>query len=194
MALSDYVVLSQDERGKAIEGRIVSPMGIGVVIYKNGLYVQDMKSWRSTSPFASPTVMAIRQCRLIYQDMTILALRGPQDGVYVVAWHTDSLGRPHGMIGCGTESHIVDRDHRHRDTGITKGSLAWFRKELHRKEEAWWTMGTKDPGSRKWILVPHVTHQEVHDVPDCFREARLGRSRGYNQGDMFMCRAMGGGK
>jgi hypothetical protein len=191
MALSDYVVLAQDEHGKEIGDRIVSPMGIGVEIYKNWLYVRDGRSWRSRSRFTSPTVMMIRQGNLIYQDLNILALRGPQDGVYVVAWHTDSRGRPHGMIGCGTEAHIEDRNHRHRETGVTGRSLAWFRKELHREEEAWGAMGTEDPGTGKWISIPHSTIQEVYDVPDCFREARLGRSRWANQGSMFMSRAMG---
>ena len=191
MALSNYAVLAQDENGEIIEGRIVSPLGIGIEIYKNLIHVRDGKAWRSRTLFTCPIVMVIRQGRLIYQDLNILALRGPQDGVYVVAWHTDSRGRPHGMIGCGTEAHIEDRNHRHRETGVTGRSLTWFRQELHREEEAWGAMDAEDPGTGRWLSVPHRSTREVYDVPDCFRSAKLGRSRGANQGGMFMARAMG---
>jgi hypothetical protein len=120
MSLSDYNTLALNEQGDSItSGRIVSPQGVVAVFFKDWLDIEDESS-RKNGDFVKPLVMRIYNGDLSYKDLTILAFRGPQDGVYAIAYHTDEENRERGMIGCGTYMHQVS----------PKKCLAWFERKL----------------------------------------------------------------
>lgn len=84
MALSNWDTLAVDENGQSTNGVFVSPLGVSVEFYKNWLYVRDSKGWQEGGRFVEPTVMQIDHASLSYKDVSIRAVRGPQNGVYAV--------------------------------------------------------------------------------------------------------------
>jgi hypothetical protein len=88
MALSNWDTLAVDENGESTNGVFVSPLGVSVEFYKNWLYVRDSKAWQEGGRFVSPTVMQVESASLSYKDVSITAIRGPQNGVYAVVQST----------------------------------------------------------------------------------------------------------
>lgn len=103
MALSNWDTLAVDLEGQPIDGSFTSPGGASVAIYKNWLYIRDEKAWHDGS-FVKPTIMQIQHGELDYHDVDIVAIRGPQNGVYVACWHV-SKKTVTGMVGCGVSGY-----------------------------------------------------------------------------------------
>ena len=114
-----------------------SPSGILVEIYKNWLYVHDEASpERPNNRFMHPTVMSVEHGSVVYADWHNEARRGPQDGVYVVAWFSDLNPDPNeasplvrGFVGCG-----VDGYDGKEWVGVRATSLDFLRAWLANKE------------------------------------------------------------
>jgi hypothetical protein len=138
MSMSNYALLALDEQGKPSDGKVTSPRGVTAEIYKNWLYVGDKKAWREGGAFIKPTVMQVTSGELVYCDLYILALRGPQFGVYVVAYYRDK-DDVRGMVGCGVEGYEYKKTPRTPHptdwVGVTEESLAWFARELARERD-----------------------------------------------------------
>ncbi|MGH9462244.1 MAG: hypothetical protein ACRD1X_13560 [Vicinamibacteria bacterium] len=102
MALSNWDTLAVDEKGEPSDGRFTSPLGVEVEIYKNWLYVRDEKAWRDGGHFVEPTIMSIDHGQLIYCDVSIYAVRGPKNGIYLAVW-TGYAHEPNwkAMVGIG---------------------------------------------------------------------------------------------
>lgn len=102
MALSNWDTLAIDLDSKPIAGSFTSPLGVQVAFYKNWLYVYDAKAWRKDSGYSEPCVMNVNEGELVYLDVQIRAIRGPQQGVFAVVTSGSSYGKTlQGMVGCG---------------------------------------------------------------------------------------------
>lgn len=88
MALSNWDTLAVDENGNSTNGVFISPLGVSVEFYKNWLYIRDAKGWQDGGRFVEPTVMQVEHGTLSYKDIGIIAIRGPQNGVYAVVQTT----------------------------------------------------------------------------------------------------------
>jgi len=98
MALSNWDTLAVDENGESTNGIFTSPNGVSVEFYKNWLYVRDKKGWQEGGRFVEPTVMQVDNGTLSYKDVSICAIRGPQNGVYAVVEST--IYPPHLTEDC----------------------------------------------------------------------------------------------
>src|SRR5260370_9357410 len=100
MALSNWDTLAVDLEGNSINGGFTSPCGVKVEFYKNWIYIYDEQAWRRDSGWSPPCVAQIQYGDIHYLDITIKAIRGPQQGVFAVvtSGYSDSLK---GMVGCG---------------------------------------------------------------------------------------------
>jgi hypothetical protein len=126
MALSNWDTLAADEEGKPSNGALISPLGVVVDIYKNWIYVHDERAWAEGGSFVKPTVMQIEVGDVRYKDVSILARRGPQEGVYVVV-----VSDRKAMVGCGVYGYDGDTW-----VGVKPESVAWFADELRKEVQA----------------------------------------------------------
>lgn len=171
MALSNWDTLAFDHDAKPINGIFTSPGGVTVEIYKNWLYVLDPKAWEEKSGFSKPVVMEITHGEIRYKDVQIVALRGPQIGVYAAVWSGYSKNIQ-GMIGCGVSGY----DDSSKWIGVTDESIRWFQNEMISGAMEKWTLG-------KYI---HEFWEFTHEAPEELRWALLvGNPLRFNQGDAF---------
>lgn len=102
MALSNWATAAVDEKGQPSNGLFTSVLGVTVEIYKNWLYVHDPAAWREGGPYVHPVVMSINAGEVSYQDVRVLAVRGPKEGVYAIVWSGyESDPDFRAMIGIG---------------------------------------------------------------------------------------------
>lgn len=178
MALSNWDTLALTHDGAASDGSFTSPLGIQVEFYKNWLYIRDPKGWRAGGHYLEPTVAEVTSGRLVYQDVTIEVLRGPQNGVYAVVWsghkHDGSI---RGIVGCGVSGYDGETW-----TGVLPASLAWWRERLTETERA----VLEYDGER------HEYDDPVLDVPDVFRKLDWSGAVRFNQGDAYFAARLGG--
>jgi hypothetical protein len=84
MALSNWDTMAVNAKGEPTNGVFTSKLGVTVEIYKNWLYLRDEKAWQEGGRFVKSTVGQIESGVLTYKDVSIVAKRGPQGGVYCV--------------------------------------------------------------------------------------------------------------
>lgn len=142
MASSDYETKMVDSYGNYVR-EFASPCGVVVQVYKTGLDVSDRRSWRKKSGLTNGLVMRVTDGRLDYQDVSLVARRGPQGGIYAAVWRRVGFSTV-GVVGYGVPEH----DDRGRRTGYTPRSVIWFCNSL-----------------RDEVLFP--------DVPDFLRKAAV---------------------
>jgi hypothetical protein len=166
MALSDYDCLAVNERGEPVSGgAIKSPLGVCVEIYKTWLYIRDEKAWNGGS-FTKPTVMQIEQGALCYKDLRVRAKRGPQDGVYAVAWwYGVGWKEVFGMAGCGVYGYEAEGEF----VGVLPESRGYLQEMLR---------GESDESN--------------FDVPAAFASLDLSQAKRANQGDAYFAKALCG--
>lgn len=133
MALSNWDLMAVDGEGKSTNGVFAASSGVNVEIYKNWLYVSDEKAWQENCRYVKPVVMEIQEGMLFYKDISIVAFRGPQDGVFCVVWNNFYPEKKEGenkepeailtaMVGCG----VYGYDERGEWIGVTKETLEFF--------------------------------------------------------------------
>jgi len=153
MALSNWDTLTIDLDGNAIDGVFTSPKSrVQVEIYKNWIHIQDPKGWHGGGSFASYVVAQIQHGSLVYHDVNIEAIRGPQNGIYIVCWTVEWIKIPpsvqtrmnfpkeegktepnyHGMIGCGVYGFEGGEW-----VGVKKESLEFLKNWVSKKEPIW---------------------------------------------------------
>lgn len=149
MALSNWDTLSLNQDSEPTNGSFTSPLGVEVSVYKNWLYVRDPHAWQEGGRFIEPIVMQIEQGTLTYKDVQIVAIRGPQNGVYAVIWSTQYHDNDEdgnyvpptvtGMIGIGVSGFEEPEDAKSLDdvkwVGVKPESLKWFIDKLNETEE-----------------------------------------------------------
>lgn len=111
MSLGNWAVLAVDQYGRKCDGKLFTPGNRCIQIYKNWLFLFDETHLRKHGaiPAAEPreildgaVVYTMVAGALQFGDLSILAVRGPHDGVYVACWtgEPDETGFD-AMIGCG---------------------------------------------------------------------------------------------
>jgi hypothetical protein len=83
MATSNYTSLVFDESGRPVSGQLTTGLGVVAYFYKDWIYVDDKSAWKEGG-FVEPTIMEVREGVVRYRDLSIIAARGPQNGVYAV--------------------------------------------------------------------------------------------------------------
>lgn len=165
MALSNWDCLCINHKGESIDSTFNFGNGISISCYKNWLHIYDEISWDKRSGYVKPMVVNIYEGALVYNRVHILAIRGPQNGVYFVAWKDDWNKKQlkiTGVIGCGVYGFSGNRY-----VGVTKKALRWFSKELNKKEN---NQGFK---------------YHIYDAPEMFRNMNLLNGTRFNLGDGF---------
>ena len=202
MALSNWDTLSVDHSGKPLAGEYKFKNGVTVEFYKNWLYLQDEEAWKdSDASFSKPTIMQIGNGDIVYRGIHIIALRGPQNGVYAVIWHSEyqkqseDKNAPYrppiitGMIGCGVYGYS-----NRKWVGVNKSSIKWFMKEINKQETVCMngSESHKDKNG-KWRIKRTKDYYKspVYDIPDEFKKLDLVNSKRFNQGDMYFKQHLG---
>lgn len=133
MALGNWATLALKLDGTPINtvdtGWLTSPAGVLLDIRKNWLNAHDGRAWREGAQFVSPVVLYLEQGRLSYLDWTINAIRGPQQGIYVVAYWTNPDRTINGFVGCGVYGYGEEGW-----LGVTPASVEFLRNWVTAKE------------------------------------------------------------
>jgi hypothetical protein len=189
MALSNWDTMALNEKGEPSHGEFTSPCGVSVEFYKNWLYVRDAKAWQEGGGYTEPTVMEIQPGDIRYKDVHILALRGPQNGVFAVVW-TGYGDEVKGMAGCGVYGY-----EGMEWIGVTPESLTWWVAKLRGEHEETYNLSsyvTEPDGSSREEKLPEMKSMVPDlDVPDVFRKLEWGQALRFNQGDAFFAAAAG---
>lgn len=181
MALSNWDTLAFDHEAKPVNGIFESPCGVIVEIYKNWLYVSDPKAWEEKIGWSKPVIMKMDHGVCHYKDVQIVAIRGPQIGVYAAVWsgYQYKGSTIKGMIGCG----VSGFDDNGKWIGVTNESILWFQNEM--------ISGVME----KYILGEHYQDEMwefTHEIPEVLRWSLLvGNPLRFNQGDAFFAKALG---
>jgi hypothetical protein len=195
MALSNWDTAAIDLDGNPVTGVVRSPLGVVVRIYKNWLYVEDAEAYKGGG-FTSPVVAHINEGSLVYRDVFIEAVRGPQSGVYVVAWSyrdpNDYKAGMVGMVGCGVHGYD-DRTF----VGVKPESLQWLQDRLRAKHVVTGQIlhsSVYDGVKGSWtddkiVLNPYDVWD--WDVPDSARQLDVRSAVRFNQGDAFFASHVG---
>lgn len=196
MALSNWDTLSVNLKGEAQAGFFISPGGVKVEIYKNWIYVHDPKAWREEGQFVKDTIMEIQHGRVQYYDVEIVAVRGPQEGVYVVCWHANYENKETeytGMIGCGVYGYEGENW-----IGVMPDSLEFLQKWVSHRERCFTDemidQMLADLANPK--IDPKDWEQELResfsfDFPEEIAGVKLDQATRYNQGNMYFAEKMG---
>lgn len=196
MALSNWDTLAVDLKGEPQAGFFVSPGGVRIEIYKNWLYVHDPTAWREKGLFCEDTVMQISEGQVCYHDVHIRAIRGPQEGVYVVCWHENTeTGRDDGvlnpsltgMIGCGVSGFDDEKW-----VGVLPGSVQFLQQWISNKERTFTDEQIKE-------MLPDLDAKGIAEVREEFSfdfleevaAVKLDRAIRFNQGDEYFADKIG---
>lgn len=127
MALSNWDRLVFGLEGVPVED-FVSPLGVRVEPYKNWLYLHDPATARSVrEPFTGQVVAEFTNGAIRYRDVELVAVRGPQEGVYWAAWSgSEHDGSLRGAVGCG----VYGYDDDGRWVGVTAESRDFLQQLL----------------------------------------------------------------
>ncbi len=191
MALSSWDTLAVNLNGEAQAGFFVSPGGVKIEIYKNWIYIRDPKAWREGGSFTQDVVMEIQHGELRYGDVEIHAIRGPQNGVYVVCWHENE--QTTGMIGCGVYGYEGEKW-----IGVTPDSVEFLQKWISHKERMFsdeeiddivanWANPKADAG--EWAL--ENREEFIFDFSKEIAGVKLDQAIRYNQGNMYFAKKVG---
>ena len=133
MALSNWATLSWNENGEPSEGKL-EVEGITIEIYKNWLYVRDEKAWKEGSMFIKPTIMEIAEGQIEYHRFKIIAHRGKNNELFVVAeYDSKDFKEKKQLIGIG--AYGFDDDNYVGISEETKGEFFYW---IKKSKENWW--------------------------------------------------------
>lgn len=177
MSVSDFDCFAMDETGTAVvDGWWRTPSGVTVAIYKHWVDLHDHRAWRELERgMVKPIVASIQEGRVRYMDITIDAIRGPQQGVFVVAIVGDEDRPTRAMVGCGVYGCDVALNY----TGVTEESLKFLRDWVRAVEvlgdelfrggdtDEEWAEKLKDPRFRAWMSEERA---EAYDFPEIVRK------------------------
>lgn len=158
MAASNWDTLALDEKSEPSTGYFTSPLGVRVEVYKNWLYIYDAKAWEEGGAFTQDCVMEVQFGAVSYKDVSIFALRGPQEGVYafVESWHKEG-----GTYIC---------------TGMLGIGVYGF-------EDSTW-VGVK-PSSIEWLKKKMAEDEIAERIPNVLSKIDFTKAVRFNQGDAF---------
>jgi len=186
VALSNWDTMAINERCESIDGYWESPAGVGIGIYKNRLHIHDKKTWEDNDyQYSEPIIMMIQEGVLDYKDIHMVALRGPQGGIYVMVWHHEyrddySTKITTGMIGIGCYGFEGEEF-----VGVTPDSIKWLSNEMNAQHEETSTMSSSTGPNGEWEDEEFTSTYHDIDIPDEFRKLDLSKAIRFNQGDAY---------
>ena len=134
MALSNWATLAWDENGKPCNGRLEAE-GITIEIYKNWLYVRDEKAWKEGGMYIKPTIMEIAEGQIEYYRFRIIASRGKNNELFVVAeYSAKDQKETKQLMGIGAYGYDDDGDY----VGVTEETKGEFFHWIERTRGDWW--------------------------------------------------------
>jgi hypothetical protein len=155
MALSNWDTFAINIDGSSSNGEFISPKGIKVEIYKNWLYIHDKKAWQKGGDFLKPVIMQITEGNLIYHEITIIAKRGKQNGIYCCVYSSKKNTGYFGIVGIGCYA-----SENSKTVGVKQSTI----NDLH-----------------KWLK--RIEKEDF--LPNLFLTLDLKKGKRFNQGDMF---------
>ncbi len=181
MALSNWDLLALDEGG-VCGGGLETPTGLSAMIYKDSFRVSE-----ASDPDAAVLILSEGDAQ--FRDLMIKAVRGPQYGIYVMAW-TGSRWLPEkpfkAMAGCGVYGWADDR---HSDTDHECALI------LDSGPKRWRCGATYTPAKYEGVLPDSLSFLRAHvaghldELPDDHPlrqgETWAGAQR-FNQGDTYI--------
>lgn len=135
---------------------------VTIELYKNFLILTD-KTVQMRDPHSH--LLRIDMGELEYKDVNILALRGPQQGIYSIVWTGSEYNNTiDGAVLCG----VYGFNQNDEFVGVTKESLKWFMRQL------------KAQGDDSRLF-----------VPDAFKNLDLTKGKRFNPGDVYLAKGLG---
>jgi hypothetical protein len=168
MSQSDFDLLAVDESGRPTNGvSEPSPCGVQVEVFHNWLNIRDRTGWREGALTPVPIVGTFLHGELTYQDVTLLAVRGPQEGIYFVTWFTDSR-QVYATLGIGCHGWVQE--------GPVRGSpqIPVYRGIL--------------PSSLEFLNFQIQEWLSQQRIPVSLARVSLEQAMRFNQGDAFVTR------
>lgn len=178
VALSDYDTLAVDSNGPC-DGTFVSPLGVVVEFYKNWIYVYDKSAWREGS-YSEPCVMEVKSGDFTYLDVSIKAVRGPQDGIYAIV-HTGRWRVDEFMVGCAVRGYDTRR--------VYLPSRDW--RVSHERKYPWRGVKLSSMNHLRWMIYREwrggwrYRSPSVPTSHPIWQERFWSQAQRFNQGDMF---------
>lgn len=173
MALSNWDTLALDEKMQSINGSIKSKEGVGISIYKNWLYVHDEKAWSKSSGYTKPTIMEVWEGNIRYKDTVIVAIRGPQNGIYCIVTTPPYRGgeKAQMMVGIGCYG-FNNSGYESKWVGVSHESVTFM---------------------EKWLKSDQVTNNYLfdHDYQQIIKTLSFDSALRFNQGDAYMFESLG---
>lgn len=198
MALSNWDTLAVSLEGEPHGGVFVSPGGVRVEFYKNWIYVYDEKGWTEGGNYVEPCVMELQYGSVTYKDVTIQAVRGPQNGVYGAAWsykpnkETEKYEYT-GMIGCGVYGFEGEEW-----VGVTPASVEFLKQILSHSMPTYnedeirdWMEQFPEGGDNREEFEKGLRESMTYDFPEEIAQVSFGQAVRFNQGDMFFTKKIG---
>jgi hypothetical protein len=133
MALSNWAILAWNENGEPCDGRLEAE-GVSISIYKNWIYVRDEKAWKEGSMFNKPTIMEISEGQIEYHRFKIIAKRGKNNEVFVLAEYSGNQKETKQLIGIGAYAYDDDGNY----VGVTEETKGEFFNWIRISKEDWW--------------------------------------------------------
>lgn len=206
MALSNWDTFAIDHEGKNSGGSFTSAQGVTVETYKNWLYISDPQAWRKGGGYTEPIVMQVSEGIFIYQDVRVVAIRGPKNGIYFCAYtekYENSSYTIKGIVGIGCSGYVGSRW-----VGTGKRDLAFLKRQLLCKTSYWQMEMAPSPRSKRLLKKKYKTNPaklksvtktrkfkkvkyNVHDIPEVFQNLDLSQGVRFNQGNAFFAANMG---
>lgn len=161
---SDWDAFACDERGNSTNGvSEPSACGVTVEITTNWLSIRQPSIHLAASPLPPPVIATVIEGEISIFDVTIVAARGPQDGIYFACWFPEADSFI-GMVGVGC-------------FGWTQPRLAPYVGVL--------------PSSIKHLFSLIDSWAEANRIPRLFRTLSSVNCRRFNQGDAFVAAGAG---
>jgi hypothetical protein len=197
MALSNWDTLAVDLNGEPCNGSYTSPLGIVVSIYKNWVYVYDAQAWHKDGQFVEPCVMQFQHGEIVYKDVNLQFVRGPQEGIYGACWHEQCPEKGPtiytGFIGCGVYGFDGDKW-----VGVLPSSFDFLRRIITHTEPMFsddeildWLVGLE--GEKRTAFEAELRVSRTGHFPEPIAAVSLGKAQRFNQGDEYFAQHLGAG-
>lgn len=200
MALSNWDTLAINQEGAFSDGDFIDSENEFVIsIYKNWLYLRDVVGWTPKSDFIESTIAQIQSGEMQYKRASIHAVRGPQNGIYVLveSGHGETL---RAMVGCGVSGYVYPPTECGHDANLEgamscNGVTYCVVCNARIRDAEWKGVSEECVGFLRNMLteaVPGYLEGEERESHVYQKMANgLGSAKRFNQGDAFFAGALG---
>lgn len=207
MALSNWDTLAINKDGKPAPGRHTFTGGTTLEIYKNWCYVSNEKMYVKESSFEPPVIASINGCDMNLAGLTIKAIRGKQDSIFLFAQagheETFEVFAGIGCYGYGNTFEQYCKEHNIEYIPYDYTSSIWVDGK-QRESVGWWEPKSEmvlDEGTdlHPWVGVEPGTLadfkawlQSLDEVNNgWFNKINWDELVRFNQGDFYFAQHMG---